>query len=255
MSLGAWVAVIVLAILVGLTVLAVVMIWNFTSCSGQRVDNTGMIFVNHTKVQQLPKSIANGGYRPYLLKPTMRRQLVDLLQQSTQALTDAGVTWWLSGRALLGHVRHGGIVPWDDALDVCVLETDRAKLQTVKWPTHGLVLENVSSNGPWRLRADVWGRWPVVSLHPVVDLGHGVLALRQGGAKNLRLGGWPRDHVLPLESVRFEHFYAWVPCQAEQIVKQGWGPEGVQQAQSTDGRWSRELPWLVNGKMKALVGR
>ena len=33
-----------------------------------------------------------------------------------------GVLYWTTGGTTLGIVRHGGLIPWDDDLDICILQ-------------------------------------------------------------------------------------------------------------------------------------
>ena len=51
-------------------------------------------------------------------------RLLDLLVEFDSVCTRLGITWWIDSGTLLGAVRHGGFIPWDDDLDVCVLASD-----------------------------------------------------------------------------------------------------------------------------------
>lgn len=48
-------------------------------------------------------------------------ELYDLLQLITCELDKQNIEYTMSGGTLLGAVRHGGLIPWDDDADLCVL--------------------------------------------------------------------------------------------------------------------------------------
>lgn len=56
-------------------------------------------------------------------------RLLDLLVEFNSVCTRLGITWWIDSGTLLGAVRHGGFIPWDDDLDVCVLASDYRKIR------------------------------------------------------------------------------------------------------------------------------
>ena len=55
-------------------------------------------------------------------------ELINLLKILTEYLNENNITYWIIGGTLLGSVRHGDIIPWDDDVDIGILEKDFDKL-------------------------------------------------------------------------------------------------------------------------------
>lgn len=56
-------------------------------------------------------------------------KLLELLSEFDAVCSRLGITWWLDSGTLLGAVREGGFIPWDDDLDVCILAEDYPKIK------------------------------------------------------------------------------------------------------------------------------
>lgn len=59
-----------------------------------------------------------------------RAELMRALEITTSALEEAGIGYWMMSGTLLGAVRHGGLVPWDDDADLGYMAAAR---QTPRW--------------------------------------------------------------------------------------------------------------------------
>lgn len=57
--------------------------------------------------------------------------LFKLLQYFDQVCKNHQIEYWLDGGTFLGAVRHGGFIPWDDDLDVCVHQSDYERLISI----------------------------------------------------------------------------------------------------------------------------
>ena len=50
------------------------------------------------------------------------RRVYQLARTVARVFREAALTYWSSGGTTLGIVRHGGLIPWDDDIDLCILE-------------------------------------------------------------------------------------------------------------------------------------
>jgi len=82
--------------------------------------------------------------------PLRRYQLhlLEMLKDFDTICATLGVRYWLSSGTVLGAVRHGGFIPWDDDIDVEMLRTDYEKLVASFKETERYVIQT-DNNDPY----------------------------------------------------------------------------------------------------------
>lgn len=59
---------------------------------------------------------------------TLQLKMLDILVVVTNICDKHGFPYWISGGTLLGAIRHGGFIPWDDDIDIELMRSDYKKL-------------------------------------------------------------------------------------------------------------------------------
>lgn len=64
----------------------------------------------------------------YQITESDKNEITNYLKILSENLDSSNIIYWIIGGSLLGSVRHGDIVPWDDDADIGILETDLDKI-------------------------------------------------------------------------------------------------------------------------------
>lgn len=159
-----------------------------------------------TKEKQTPSTDA------YLqrLTPDKAGMLYKLMMDVDTILKKHHLTYWATCGTLLGAVRHKGLIPWDDDLDICMYEQDIPKLLELKetFSKQGLQISQLPSgwykiyftNGQKiKINNDddqcyEW-RFPAVDIFPVHTNKQNQVEHTHEATRNL----WPSEYFIPSE--------------------------------------------------------
>ena len=76
--------------------------------------------------------VLNEKYNPegsQLRKAQLR--MLELLVFIDEVCRKNDIPYWLDSGTLLGAMRHGGFIPWDDDADICILRSDAERLEKI----------------------------------------------------------------------------------------------------------------------------
>ena len=74
--------------------------------------------------------VRNGFFVPSLMKRAWAAQL-EVLEEIERICAKYQIHWFADRGSLLGAVRHGGYIPWDDDLDICMLRDDYIRFNSI----------------------------------------------------------------------------------------------------------------------------
>ncbi|MBO6241734.1 MAG: LicD family protein [Butyrivibrio sp.] len=111
--------------------------------------------MNHS-IDFFRDEVRNGFYIPTAIKQAWACSL-DVLAEIDCICTSHNITYYADWGTLLGAVRHGGFIPWDDDLDICMKRDDYTKFREVadsELPSEYVIHDYERQENHWLFRAD-----------------------------------------------------------------------------------------------------
>lgn len=181
------------------------------------------------------------------ISPEKRGQFYKLMVEVDQILNQHNIRYWGISGTLLGAIRHGGMIPWDDDLDIVIQYADKSRFEELHgffherglelanyedlmykiFPIHGESLRDYRGEEiPWKFPAmDIFlvhqhtGRFRIVLItDPKIDI----------YATTQKRPGWSllfNELDGPIHRVPFGPMQLPIPHNATEILTREYGPD------------------------------
>lgn len=182
---------------------------------------------NELRMRHDPETMRKLSYFSPALTEGEQRALLRALYVATSVLGAFNITYFVAEGTIIGALRHGGLIPWDDDADVL--------FKAEQWPVARRVLScvpgfrlKIYSDFMWKFfSADspLWQgeevtRFPYVDMFPYAEDSEHVWPLVVW-LKDIIM--WPRHEVYPGQDVAFDNFWVRAPSDMAGIVSHNFG--------------------------------
>jgi lipopolysaccharide cholinephosphotransferase len=177
------------------------------------------------------------------------------------------ISYWITGGNLLGGIRHGGLIPWDDDGDICMMKSDVPKLKKLipYFEKHNYVLEKVLDEGKDDcLQVKNSCDWFVSEKRPN-SLGLDIFIMKITGEKityanpyweTAQTGGkkcyFLKKFVFPLVPIRYGNFYLYIPNNPVEHLNRcygtNWNSKSRMLFNHRTGEWIESKPKKMESK-------
>ena len=161
-------------------------------------------------------------------------ELYQMFKDTSEILDKHNIRYWADGGTLIGAVRHKGFIPWDDDIDIAILESDIEKLQSLheEFKSLGYVVFGPTKDTPFikiypetglPIQKNANFRYPFIDIFPVKQ--DGDLYVH---ASQYVFTLWPNDKfwvkdINQLQRCPFGDIEIWCPNNTTQAIKEMYG--------------------------------
>ena len=158
--------------------------------------------------------------------PYVIRKLYKLMYETDKILKENDIRYWADAGTMLGAVRHNGIIPWDDDIDIAILNSQRRQFWKLKdtFEAFGYEVIRVKTLGFVKIREKG-------TIFPFID----VFFYKLDGNKYIKTNKtirdwWPnewfgKNQIFPTVQCRFGNFYISCPREASKCLARFYGKD------------------------------
>ena len=169
-------------------------------------------------------------------------------------LTKHKIQYWVTGGTLLGAIRHGGLIPWDDDLDICIMQKYIPALKKLipKFERDGYHLyidglEGYVTSDMSELGMDIFFmKQDKRSPKKITYADKGWRLADNGGKKCAFL----KDYIWPLVPMRFGNYFVYAPNNPVNHLNTcygaDWNSKSMMLFNHRTGKWSKEKKHPMN---------
>ena len=163
------------------------------------------------------------------LTDDMKSNLFILLNKLDKILRENRIRYFIIGGTLLGSVRDGKFIPWDDDADIGILNEDLDKFNKIDFDKYGLKNESVCSDGIGKIMLK--GKYNsfnkmegvFVDVFTFEKINNKYMYTFDGAKK-----WWPNeyfydDELFPLREYDFENMKLYGPKECYKFCERAWG--------------------------------
>ena len=127
--------------------------------------NNKRISIFSPKIMKINRELAIQLKEKYNAEGTTLRlaqiRMLEMLEYVDTICNSHDLTYWLDSGTLLGAIRHGGFIPWDDDVDICMPYNDAERFKQImlKENSNKFILQCKETDkgffGPWYILRDI----------------------------------------------------------------------------------------------------
>jgi lipopolysaccharide cholinephosphotransferase len=149
-------------------------------------------------------------------KSSVIKALYQMMYDTSQILDNNGLKYWMDGGTFLGAIRHKGIIPWDDDLDIGIFEQDIKKFLSLRshfkrcgysiskvWFGYKIFYTNHKKMKGFNYS------FPFLDVLPFTKEGSNYVLAFDDAREEWPKEVWPEDQLLPLQLYKFGDMKLW----------------------------------------------